>query len=114
MSPVWEDDALEGQDSSDRPLAPEEAGEVQGEPQEPFSIHVSHSGNERSILISEITARTLLGVLDTVTVKGSAGKFQLAIAQSELEKGLAELSQPAPSNSSPSRAERRRSLRSPR
>jgi hypothetical protein len=75
-----------------------------------YSVHISAPPDGgRRLLISELTARTLLAILDTVVGKGSAAKFQLALAQQELERGIAELEaepigQPPTSNRATRRA----------
>jgi hypothetical protein len=81
-------------------LAAEETTDAIGDEEEgrpsPFgkvSLHVSHEGG-RQVTISELSARTLVGILDTVSGKGSQAKFQLAIAQQELEVGLEALGGP--------------------
>lgn len=81
---------------------PEEAGNV------PTEVHVHSPAGQRTVVVSELSARTLVSVLDTVQARGSAAKFQLAIAQQELEKGLASLDQPAPPPVPLNRAARRR------
>ena len=100
-------DVLEGDGEEEEAFLPaddegldEEAGEVQGK----TTVHVEREGNSRLISITEMTAKTVLAILDTVVVKGSASKFQVAIAQQEIEKELALLDQPS---TSLNRAQRR-------
>jgi len=99
-SPPREEDEVHAHDEG----ATEETRKVQGQ----TTVHVERTGPSRLVSISEVTARTVLAVLDTISVKGSAGKFQIALAQQELEKELAYLDQ-LPSK--PNRAERRKSSR---
>lgn len=110
MSDVREDILLEAEGTSeaDTGLAEETTGEVQDGNQ--ITVHVSHPEVDRQIHISEMSARTLAAVLDTITGKGSAAKFQLAIAQQELERGLAAL-EPPPAPIAPNRSARRASLK---
>ena len=106
MSNVFESSGDEEEDfvSPDDEGLAEETGEVQGK----TTVHVEREGTSRLISITEITAKTVLAVLDTVVVKGSTAKFQIAIAQQEIEKGLASLDQPP----TPLNRAARRSLKS--
>lgn len=85
-------------------------GDVVEQPQSTIQIH--RDKNMRLIPISEVSARVLAGLCDTVVGKGSAAKFQIAIAQQEIEAELANLDkqdalQPDDWNGQPNRAERR-------
>lgn len=110
MSDVLKGDSPpgEGEVHSHDEGATEETGQIQGQ----TTVHVERTGPSRLIPISETTARTVLAILDTITVKGSAGKFQVALAQQEIEKELANLSQPP--STSPNRAARRKERTKPR
>lgn len=55
----------------------------------PGLVTIHRDANQRLISVSEISARTLVALLDTVTAKGAQAKLQLALAQQELEHGLA-------------------------
>lgn len=83
--------------------APEETGSVEDKP----GFHIHLNGNQRLISITELTARTIVSVLDTVQGRGSAAKIQLGMAQKELEEELARL-EPAPPPVPLNRAQRRR------
>lgn len=57
----------------------------------PGLVTIHRDANQRLISVSEISARTLVALLDTVTAKGAQAKLQLALAQQELEHGIAML-----------------------
>lgn len=107
MSDVWESgDAEEGSPSGHSGDHEEEEQGVSGGK---TTIHV-HSDGARKLLITELTARTLMGVLDSIAVRGAPAKFQLAMAQQELFEALEQLEKmEVPLN----RAARRRTVKPP-
>lgn len=55
---------------------------------QPGLVTIHRDANQRLISVSEISVRTLVALLDTVTAKGAQAKLQLALTQQELEHGL--------------------------
>lgn len=104
MPDVRESGVAEADADQSGQVPPPETGDIRdGEVREEndgLTIHV-HNNSSRSISISELSARTVLAILDSVTVKGSTAKLQVGLAQQEIENALTALQ---PMN----RAQRRR------
>lgn len=84
----------------------------EGDVNETASIQIHRDKDMPMVSISVVSARVLAGICDLVSARGSAAKFEIALAQQELEAELMRIAPPEPEPAPPpvNRATRRQMI----